>query len=272
MNYTKIYATIVLRAQSERTERLILKKQGKYFETHHIMPKSFGGNNDKSNLALLTAREHFICHWLLVKMYPVGSIERGKMLNALWRMQGISNNHKNRYINCRVYEYLRTEFARRQKEIEHQQGTQNSQYGKKWFTSSYTGESRSFRNTPPSNEWVPGRNVFNGQTSSIKHLIRVYQCKLKRTERLKQHENNIRNELVMLQQERHNAAVQYARMIWDKFHSSNYKKLEDFAKELGVSKVSLSHRFRKYIPVYTEHNQKKLKYCRSDKNLVGKYE
>ena len=62
MNYTKIYASIVLRAQDERTERLALKKQGKYFESHHIIPKSFGGKDDKSNRSLLTAREHFICH------------------------------------------------------------------------------------------------------------------------------------------------------------------------------------------------------------------
>ena len=36
MNYTKIYASIVLRAQSERTERLSLKNHGQYFENHHI--------------------------------------------------------------------------------------------------------------------------------------------------------------------------------------------------------------------------------------------
>jgi hypothetical protein len=39
-----------------------------YFEQHHIIPKSLGGSNNKDNLVKLTAREHFICHWLLTKM------------------------------------------------------------------------------------------------------------------------------------------------------------------------------------------------------------
>lgn len=39
-----------------------------YFEKHHIIPKCLGGTNDFSNLVCLTAREHFICHLLLVKI------------------------------------------------------------------------------------------------------------------------------------------------------------------------------------------------------------
>jgi hypothetical protein len=40
-----------------------------YTERHHILPRSLGGTNDKDNLVDLTAREHFICHWLLTKMH-----------------------------------------------------------------------------------------------------------------------------------------------------------------------------------------------------------
>jgi len=39
-----------------------------YIEKHHIMPRSLGGSNDKTNIVKLTAREHFICHLLLTKM------------------------------------------------------------------------------------------------------------------------------------------------------------------------------------------------------------
>jgi hypothetical protein len=39
-----------------------------YCEKHHILPKCLGGSNDKLNLVQLTAREHFICHLLLVKI------------------------------------------------------------------------------------------------------------------------------------------------------------------------------------------------------------
>lgn len=41
-----------------------------YWETHHIIPKCIGGSDDENNLVLLTAREHYIAHWLLTKMHP----------------------------------------------------------------------------------------------------------------------------------------------------------------------------------------------------------
>lgn len=34
---------------------------------NHIIPKSLGGSDERSNLVLLTAREHYLCHWLLAK-------------------------------------------------------------------------------------------------------------------------------------------------------------------------------------------------------------
>ena len=58
--YTKWYAQI-----TERARNRILDT---YTETHHIIPRSLGGTDDINNLVELTAREHFICHWLLTKM------------------------------------------------------------------------------------------------------------------------------------------------------------------------------------------------------------
>ena len=58
--YTKIYNMICNRARA----REIMG----YVEKHHIIPRSLGGSNAKSNIVKLTAREHFICHLLLTKM------------------------------------------------------------------------------------------------------------------------------------------------------------------------------------------------------------
>ena len=157
MNYNRIYASIVLRAQAEHNQRKISKKNGCYYEKHHILPKSLGGSNDKSNLALLTGREHFICHWLLVKIYPINSIERIKMLTALWRFYKPSPSHAQRYINARTYEALRKEFADTRKFVVNQKGTNNSHYGCKWYTSTETGETKSFKNNP-GHGWLLGRN------------------------------------------------------------------------------------------------------------------
>lgn len=82
-----------------------------YTESHHIIPQSMGGSNDKENLVELTAREHFICHWLLIKMTE--GEERGKMIYALQGMKA-ENKFQQRYhskITARVYEKYRIEHA-----------------------------------------------------------------------------------------------------------------------------------------------------------------
>lgn len=76
--YTRVYNTIIERAQS----RTLLG----YTETHHIIPRSLGGTDETSNLAVLTAREHYICHLLLPKMLTGES--KYKMLHAYIMMSG----------------------------------------------------------------------------------------------------------------------------------------------------------------------------------------
>ena len=60
--YTRWYYNIITNSQA-RTLPLDV-----YTEKHHVIPRSLGGNNSKSNLVSLTAKEHFICHLLLPKM------------------------------------------------------------------------------------------------------------------------------------------------------------------------------------------------------------
>ena len=59
--YEKWYATIIENAKD--------RKLTGYKETHHIVPRSLGGSDDADNLVDLTAREHFVCHWLLVRIH-----------------------------------------------------------------------------------------------------------------------------------------------------------------------------------------------------------
>jgi len=77
-----------------------------YFEKHHIIPKSLGGNNDKNNLVLLTGKEHYICHLLLTKMVE-GNFKRS-MSYALWGMVNQHNKHQDRIkITGRKYQYAK---------------------------------------------------------------------------------------------------------------------------------------------------------------------
>lgn len=63
-----------------------------YLEKHHIIPKSLGGKDIIENFIELTAKEHFICHLLLVK--AVHLEYKKKMNYAFWRM---CNGSENRY-------------------------------------------------------------------------------------------------------------------------------------------------------------------------------
>jgi hypothetical protein len=98
--YSKWYDDIINRAKDRELPT------GIYFEKHHIIPKCLGGNNSKDNLVKLTAREHFICHWLLTKM--TDAEYQKKMAYACKRMMHSKNKAQDRYrINARLYEKLK---------------------------------------------------------------------------------------------------------------------------------------------------------------------
>jgi len=101
-----------------------------YVEKHHIKPKSLGGDNSKSNLVSLTAREHFICHFLLTKIYKKGSNEWYKMTRAFMMMK-MSSLNQNRYFNSHLYETKREDFSLVMST--NQKGKGNSQYGTMWI-------------------------------------------------------------------------------------------------------------------------------------------
>lgn len=87
MDYKKIYDDLI-------SKRRLLPPIG-YSERHHIVPRSMGGTNDKSNIVSLTAREHFIAHALLAKIHG------GKQWAAVALMKGKSE------VSSRTYEIVR---------------------------------------------------------------------------------------------------------------------------------------------------------------------
>ncbi len=122
-----------------------------YTESHHIIPRSLGGSDDKDNLVDLTAREHFISHWLLTKIYREGE-SHWKMMNAL-RIMKAENKNQQRYdtlITSRVYEKLKVEYSKLQSE--RTKGENNPMFGKKHtsefierFRDAVTGEKNAMK-------------------------------------------------------------------------------------------------------------------------------
>jgi len=101
MTYSAIYCALI----SKRLEQPISKADG-YCECHHIIPKSEGGSDDKDNLVNLTAREHYVAHLLLAKIY-----KDCKMYSAvIYMMTGFHKNRKFRF-NSRVYENMRKRYS-----------------------------------------------------------------------------------------------------------------------------------------------------------------
>lgn len=58
MNYKQIYDSIIRIAQQSIRSK---QDQEIYYEGHHVVPKCLNGSNNKDNIVLLTAKEHFIC-------------------------------------------------------------------------------------------------------------------------------------------------------------------------------------------------------------------
>jgi hypothetical protein len=101
--YTHTYYKII-----ERSKLRIIPY---YTEKHHIIPKSLGGSNKKDNLALLTAREHFICHLLLTKM--TSGTDRSKMVLSVFYLTGRGKGKRDNIIkNSHLYEILKKDLSK----------------------------------------------------------------------------------------------------------------------------------------------------------------
>lgn len=102
MNHKEIYEKIIQKAKTEIRKKVRKENPNyKYYEIHHILPKCLGGTNEKENLVLLTAREHYICHKLLTYIHK----ENRKLSNAFHRMTFSKSNNYN--ISSKDYEYAR---------------------------------------------------------------------------------------------------------------------------------------------------------------------
>lgn len=115
MNYKRLYFTII----RNRINNPLPTEE--YGETHHIKPRSFGGLDKPNNLIHLSAREHFIVHFLLYKIYkhrvenvfPRSEREKEHYKKMTWAFniminaKSKSQKRLNKNINNRVFEQLR---------------------------------------------------------------------------------------------------------------------------------------------------------------------
>lgn len=158
MNYKVIYENLVNKAKSENRK----KSEKVYYEAHHIKPKSFGGEGDcrninHPNIVLLTPKEHYIAHLLLVAIYP----NSPAMYKALWNMCNVKNNVRYKP-SAKTYYRIRSEY------IKNTIGENNHFYGKQHSAKSKEKIGNASR----------GRKTFLGKKHNNETKLKIQQFRL----------------------------------------------------------------------------------------------
>ena len=119
MNYLKCYIDLVNKAKNREFDK------NEYVEKHHIIPKSIFNNKKannilnhfgikfkmgKDNLVYFLAREHFVAHLLLLKIFKkLNTDAYERMLYAANFLRNRVNDNK---MNSKKYTYLRKAFSK----------------------------------------------------------------------------------------------------------------------------------------------------------------
>lgn len=148
MNYSNIYNSIINNAKGRWKVKYI-------HELHHITPKCIGGGDEKDNLVALTAREHYICHWLLTKMHPNNS-----SLFYAFNMMHVHNNIHSR--NSKRYAYHKSQLSK------HMSTTQS---GRLYITDGLNNKRISKEENIPEG-WALGRTISENHLESIRRVER----------------------------------------------------------------------------------------------------
>lgn len=162
MNYEKIYNAIIKKAR----ERTI----DEYTESHHIIPKCLNGTDDKTNLVNLTPEEHFLCHVLLVKVYPN---DKNLILAVSKMCQPLFGRRKRK-----LYGWLKRMFSARMREIA--SGSKNSQHGTFWANDGSVTKKFKKDETLPDG-WKLGRRIVTEDKPYNRYYKKCKTCKIRTT-------------------------------------------------------------------------------------------
>ena len=160
--YTKWYHSIIDRAKN--------RVHNGYTELHHIIPKCLGGLDTVDNLVELTAREHFICHWLLTKMVT-GTKQQYQLWNAFSCMLYRERPGQERYkVSSKIFESIK--IAGSKIKSERFKGENNPMFGKRGVLSPNFGK-----------QWTEEHR----KKASVSHLgqTRTMESKKKQSEKTK---------------------------------------------------------------------------------------
>lgn len=160
MNYLKHYIKLIRKAQSET--------QSGYCEKHHVFPVSIFGKN--KFIVKMTARQHYIAHALLqriyIKRYGEDDMKSKKMIRAFFMMNTANGIGQHRYFNSRLFEKSKLTY------IKSVTGKNSPLYGKKRVFSE-----KHLENMRKSRKYGPDHPLYGiPRTEEIKKKISKPKC------------------------------------------------------------------------------------------------
>lgn len=239
MDYQKVYNNII----NNRKQKAF----NGYTEKHHIIPKSLGGKDNKANLVELSAREHFICHLLLTKMYKEGTIQWIKMCKAFMNMFR-HGNHK-RYCPSKWYAYCREQFC--QAQSLNQAGKGNSQYNKKWIYNPTIRQCKFINHIELQNYLNNGWQLGRINNWEKYELVQQGYDKTYSIDKIKQLQINVEKRQIKKQQQLKLCKEYYE--IYNKYGWEYFKEHTNYP----YSKQNLVMMFKRLLPEFKPQNGKK---------------
>jgi hypothetical protein len=144
MDYRQHYDNLIARAAGRKLEG--------YVENHHILPRCMGGSNTPDNLVKLTAREHFVAHQLLCKIYPevsglifaANTMTRGPGGHRVGnrKYQWLRERHAKATSSTMINYYSSVENRRRKGDFQKSKLASDLEYAAKLFAAARTPEAR----------------------------------------------------------------------------------------------------------------------------------
>ena len=231
MNYQHHYNLLI-----ERQKNRLLEG---YKERHHIVPKCLGGKDVPENLVDLTAREHFVQHQLLAKIYPEHS---GLQLAVhLMTTNGIGQERTEN----RRYQWVRERHQKQMSEL--MSGEGNSQFGTKWVhkgTESKKVPKDSLKQWLDDG-WEPGYGRNQTKYESLRNVCKVCQAVCSK---IGQETCSRECKGVITRKE----GYELAKRLYEEFLQSGCDSIGEFQKTINSSQPRLSILWKKHLPEYRE--------------------
>ena len=231
MDYQKVYDQLV---QKNHTF-----SEGEYFETHHKVPLSLGGSNEKSNLVNLTAREHYIAHLLLVKITEVGGNPQahGKMLYAFNCMKwGRCKGKRSFKFNSRLYQKIKEQYSNLRSKV--MKTSTNPSKNKQWVYDTFNELSYLMDKSIPLEDYQLPIRVSNFK----KRKLNMAKKEMELANRV-EHKKRLRQ----LQETFFSA-------LYDEYLRVGFDKMKN-KFNLNLERTSFLHLCKRRVPYYNRYNR-----------------